>query len=149
MLSYVLILIASIFLLMYHQSVMSSSIAGFWEADAEFLQSAGIDSMILYIAPFESCLSSRTGSYLLMMVNKEVVVNHPSSICISSQWQSKLSFGLSPKYYSVTFEEAPENIPQTLTMKIDPRICKMVLRDNDTIYAILYRNGYQSENAYL
>jgi hypothetical protein len=123
--------------------------AGFWEADAEFLKSAGIDSMILYIAPFDFFLKSQTGSYLLMMVNNEVVVNHPTTVSICTHMQSMLSFGLSPRMYTMTFEEAPENIPKTLTMKLDPRICKMVLKDTETIYAILYRNGCQTETAYL
>jgi len=132
-------------LLWYHHDIISTLLTGFWVGDAEFLKSAGLDSFVFYISK-GTLLSQSRGCYLLMMSEGEVVLNHPTAACLQSS--SLFSFGMSPKYFRLTFEEQPEIIPQQLTLKLDPRVGKLVLRDDQTIYGIFYRDGSQTELAF-
>ncbi len=125
---------------------------GFWSADSEFLEQAGLAACILY-------LSSGSGYLVIIRDDKHDFINAPIKYTVrSASW-----FG---NDYTVTFDNLDqilsagemEHFPKTQTMKIDKEFNKMTLsfttdvesvdggtKKEDTVSAIMYKDFQASE----
>lgn len=145
-------LIFMIVLIIFYSNYATSSIhnqliSGFYEANNDFCDEAGIDMFCLYFDDDISFTGNRA-CYILAKRDDEMVLNEPVSAKITQRmsWSSSMS---EPKYFDVDFIDLDESLedvfPRKQTMIFYPMIGKIILHANDTITAALYKNGVNSE----
>jgi hypothetical protein len=78
----------------------------------------------------------------------EIIINEPTTAHITSQltWSNLSSNPAKPKYFNVKFDIDDSDIfPNKQSIRFYPDIGKIVLYVGDTITAVLYKNGANSE----
>lgn len=97
---------------------------GFWVAPQDFLDEAGLDSLILFLG--------KDGSYIFAMREDEVMMN--DVVDVNFSW-----FGSSVRFNGISYDF----FPSVQSTKITPG--KLVLYKGDTVYAVLYHNAELSD----
>jgi len=142
-----IIVVILVILILYIVSscyIYTKLIGGFYEADDEYLEEAGIDNFSIYI---DDCTSNERSCYILMSSGATTVINEPTIAKLSQHfhWSSDLS---KPVYFDVEFDMSDEvvnSFPNKQQIKFYPNTGKMVLFNDETIYAVLYKNAVLSE----
>jgi hypothetical protein len=158
---YLGVIIVLVFVLAYvvvintsrHESHIRHHLRGLWIADDDFCNDAGIDGMIIYIGEYDSEISGHK-AYLIMYSGNAVVVEKKFSFQIGGYvpdfyllHQAQLSKSLWLKDEEPESEETmelKEVMPLELRLEIDFGEGSMVWKDEDKVYARLYKDNYSS-----
>jgi hypothetical protein len=125
---------------------LMKQLSGFWSAPASFLMKSGSESIILYME--QSSKTNRHG-YLVIQGAQGLVVNDGFMVQTDVLEQKdaagciKLSFDI-----EVDDDEREISIPTSLNAEFYPDICKLILYDDDTAYAVLYKDQELCERAF-
>jgi hypothetical protein len=117
-------------------SSCSELMHGFWVAPKEFLDEAGLDSLVMFIGP--------KGSYILSTRDDGVLMNDQITLHTSCKWGcgGNWSSGIGMRKYSVRFEGIKYDFfPSEQEMTLYPKCGKMILSKKGTAYAVLYRDA--------
>jgi hypothetical protein len=128
-------------------SIYDQLLNGFYEADPGFCFESGLDMFYLYLNNDVSMLGARS-CYILASREGEIIINEPTTAHITSQltWSNLSSNPAKPKYFNVKFDIDDSDIfPNKQSIRFYPDIGKIVLYVGDTITAVLYKNGANSE----
>jgi len=128
-------------------SIYDQLLNGFYEADPDFCEEAGLDMFCLYLNNDVNILGARS-CYILASKDDEIIINEPTTAHITSQWTwSWFSDPTKPKYFNVKFDFDIDSdiFPNEQCIRFYPDIGKLVLYTDDTITAVLYKNGAYSE----
>jgi len=105
---------------------------GFWVAPQDFLDDAGLQSFVLYVAD--------TGSYIIIVRDDGILVNEMVDVHVKGAWSNWMTTGLARRTYSVHFDGVDNDFfPSRQTMTLERG--KIVLFDKDTVFAVLYHNA--------
>lgn len=134
-------------ILQYQNQILYNTISGFWEADAEFLNESGLDTFCIY---FDKPESVSVSCYLLAKKGDDLILNEPVIVDITNQWWSNWSLDIeTPKYFNIHFKELDNTFfPEYQEMRLYFNCNKIVLYKDDSIYAVLYKNGHSTELKY-
>ena len=129
-------------------AINNNLLSGFWKADINFLEEAGLTSFVLYFAPPN--WSGDRACYILAEKSNELVINEPCSVKLSEDWNlSNLSMGLNTKYYTALFSDLDTNeFPKKQNMIFNPNSGKIVLSKADTIYGVFFKDSYLPDTIY-
>ncbi len=125
-----------------------SFIEGFWKADASFCSQAEVLNYVVYFGP--GTFTRRC--YFIAMNEAGLFLNHPvdTSFGPSMNFKPWLSHQVD-RNVSVEFvTEPPEEdvLPSNFVLTYYPLAQKMVLHDNDTVIAVLYKDTTLSAQTY-
>src|SRR6185369_706032 len=132
--------------LSFKPSIYDQLLNGFYEADPDFCDEAGIDMFYLYLNNDATIWGDRS-CYILASIDDEIIINEPTTAHITSQltWSNFSSNLTTPKYFNVKFDIDDSDIfPSEQKIRFYPSIGKIVLYTGDTITAVLYKNGANS-----
>jgi hypothetical protein len=119
------------------RSEENALLRGFWTADAEFCERAGLQMFVMYIGNSQY-------TYLLAANESGIILNNPAKLCIRH-------FTLNPtvshcKDMAASLEwidDEPEDsmaFPKQFRMAFYPTSGKLVLYQKDTVLAILWKD---------
>jgi len=114
-------------------SIERKMLTGFWAPDDQFKESSGVDEMIFW---FGNEVKSAIDGYLVLVVDGKDAHN------------DKIKMSFSPNIFSsggtLTLDTAIHTIPKMLKAEINIPNGEMLLSDNGTLYARLYRKNQES-----
>ncbi len=123
-----------------HQSLLS----GFWEANREFCDEAGLDVFCMFLSENYSYSNVRS-CYVLAQKDGDFVINEPCDVQINPIRYRGLN---AASDFAIKFKGmsgASDVFPADQTMKFYPICGKFVLYNGDTITAAMYKNAYRTE----
>lgn len=145
----ILIILVTYYLIVLtcNSAMYDAIISGFWKGDMGFLQDAGLSSFLLYLAPAER---GTRACYLLAEQGDDLVINEPCSAYIKQTWDlSNWNTGLDSKTYEITFYDLEtDDFPKKQKMTFYPKIGKMILSKNDTVYGMFYKDAHLTDTIY-
>lgn len=133
-------------------NVYSEMLVGFYEADSSFCEESGLDTFSIYINNDIYC-NNRAG-YILMIKDGEFIINDPINMRINMHifnWNNWVMNPYKPKKFTIEidgledYDDLDDVFPNKQTLEFYPLLGKIVLYNRDTITAILYKNGFNSE----
>jgi len=145
----VIILVIHYFLILRNNTqIYNFAITGFWKADSEFLQDAGLTSFLLYFAPTD--WKGSRACYLLAEKGDELVVNEPCSVVISQTWKlGNWSTEFCVKTYDILFKDLESgDMPSRQTVNFYPKTGKLIMSKGDVIYGIFYKDAFLTDTMY-
>ena len=132
-------LIVVIILIIYRANANDAATKRFWVADPEFLAEAGLSDMILYIG---EDVNGGLASYLVIAdMDKNLIVNQPVLITYHG-----LARYLIRSHHSTSATIIPEEAspdwpwPEELQLTFDLAAQTLTIRDDEKIYAFMYRD---------
>lgn len=144
------VIIFILIVLTFHtRSLENSMMKGFWRADADFCQTAGLDIFLLY-------LGSNTGygitharpGYFLAKNAEGLILNNAVDITFSGGMNLLPTASHCKKYtMNIDWNETDDNLhdeeafPSEVTACYYPFHHKLVLYSGDTVHAILYKDS--------
>jgi len=155
-----IVIISLVFVNSYvHHNATLEHLQGLWIADEKFCEESGIDGMILYVGESEggSC-----GAYMIMHSNNTIIMEKKISIDMSRIPQLIIGFpSIVRKTIELVDSDAEDNdkpinalhvenisdvhiskiMPPILTMEIDIVHGCMSWKDDETIYAKMYKDN--------
>lgn len=148
---YIVVIIILIMVIIYTNlnqiKIYDKLIGGFYEADASFCIESGIESFCMFLDDKAIDCNSRA-CYLLMKSGDSLLINEPTTAKLTQHW-SWASHPSKPQHFTIEFadisDEVNEFFPNIQNVKFYPTIGKLVLYVDDTVYATLYKNGFNSE----
>ena len=146
----ILIIVITLFLTVHRNfDNIEYMIPGFYTAPPEFCAGAGLDSFLMYIGEKPLIGKTRKG-YILATQGNKMIINSPVELCISWNWLSKNNWLIMLRHSSpidgiLRFKEEIKGIPKQLIVLAYPTYGKLVLSDEKTIYATLYRDAQITE----
>jgi hypothetical protein len=146
---YGLLIIICIYLIytFFRPNIYDQLLNGFYEADTSFCEEADLDMFCLYLSNDVSRSGDRS-CYILATKEDDIIINEPTMARITQQWAWKnwSSDPTKPRYFNVKFGIDFEGIfPEEQCIRFYPDVGKIVLYHGDTITAVLYKNGINSE----
>ena len=138
-----------------HVLVYDQLINGFYEADASFCEESEIDIFSLFLDN-DVNFGTRAG-YILMVRGDEFIMNEPITAKLQMHYLNWNNWSMDPtkeKVFTVefkgtsedsAFDELDDVFPSIQTLKFYPNLGKIVMFSDDTITAIMYKNGMNSE----
>jgi hypothetical protein len=146
---FILIIIITLFLIIcYHNKYnnINGMISGFYQCTPAFCSAAGIDSFLVYVGD----KSAWRAGYILSTQGNHMLLNQPIEFKITWDWFNIKNWFIhlnhkTSVYGKWRFKEKIEGIPQVLDVLCYPTYGKIVLSDDNTIYATLYRNAETTE----
>jgi hypothetical protein len=127
----------------------NSMMKGFWRADPEFCQTAGLDIFLLYLGSNTSygLSHTRTGYFLAkipdgLILNNSVNIRFTGGANILPTASHCKKYGMHIDWQDT--EDEPHNeeaFPSELQANYYPFHQKLVLYSGDTVHAILYRDN--------
>lgn len=145
------IVILIIFIIYYANSIKiyDQLISGFYEADDSFCEESGIDMLSIYLD--ENKNGSRA-CYILMTKSGQFILNEPTTAKLYMHSWNWSNWSLDPtkeKVFSIEFDDPTSSIeeifPTLQTIKFYPLSGKLVMSSDDTIHAVLYKSGINSD----
>jgi len=130
---------------MHYRSVENNVLSGFWKADADFLQSADLLNMHLYIEPGNFFTTTREGYILATNING-IIINNPVKFTINSSalLNPILPYQRDLCIYDINIDwlddEEYDFFPSDQQIYLYTSNYKMYLAKDDEVYAILYRD---------
>lgn len=150
---YVVLIVILILIIIYtnlnQSKIYDKLIGGFYEADASFCAESEIDTFCMYLDDDIDSHGTRA-CYLLMKSGDNLIINEPATAKITQRfsWSNDSSIQI-PKNFDIEFSDISDEIldffPYKQKMKFYPKIGKIVLYLDDTVYATFYKNGINSE----
>jgi hypothetical protein len=123
-------------------------LCGFWRADADFCQEAGLELFIMHISN-----SSITGSHNCYIIAKNedgLIINDDAELCMSG-------FCIMPivsehRKFNATIQWSDKDVdydyfPKKQTLHYYPKHGKLIFTHKDTVTAILYKDASISDQA--
>ena len=144
------VIIFILVVLTFHtRSLESSMMKGFWKADPEFCQSAGLDIFLLYLGNNTSYGTSHTRhGYFLAKTPDGLILNNSVNIKFTGGTNILPTVSHCKKYgMIIDWQDTPEEphdeeaFPSELYANYYPFHQKLVLYSGDTVHAILYRDN--------
>jgi hypothetical protein len=147
-------IIVLILILIYSRQVViyDQMINGFYEADSSFCEESGLDVFSLFLD--NDVNNGSRASYILMVKDDNFVINEPINVKLSMDffnWNNWFIDPIKEKCFTIefdqcdSFDELSDVFPRVQTLKFYPMLGKIVMFNNSTITAILYKNGINSE----
>lgn len=151
---YIGFIIVLILVLIYSRQVViyDQMINGFYEADSSFCEESGLDMFSLFLDNDVS--NGSRASYILMVKDGDFVINEPINVKLTMDffnWNNWFIDPVKEKCFTIefdkcdSFDELSDVFPRVQTLKFYPMLGKIVMFNNSTITAILYKNGINSE----
>jgi hypothetical protein len=128
--------------------VESQLLRGFWCADLDFCQIAGLDKFILYIG--DTTLSGRSG-YMLVANTAGIIINNPIKLSTTSFTINPLvretvtSSACLEWFTDATFAEKADHDEDAFVSKcqldFNPTCGKLTFYTADTVHVVLYKDA--------
>ena len=145
----VVVIILYLFALYLNYRTCNELITGIWTAPPNFLEDAGLDSMILYIGE-KKCYELYRPCYILIQRDNEIFLNEPTEMKINWNWTTPQNWNMFlnnniVKCGNIHFKMPDDSFPNKQNISFNPVLGKIILSVGDTIYASLYRSAELSE----
>jgi hypothetical protein len=115
-------------------------VPGFWESDSDFCKESGLDYFYIYI---DDCPSTNSTSEAYLLAQKD------GMIFINTDTQIKINYKYTKDhviYFNIQFTDIDsEFFPQKQEMRFYPNVGKFVLKAEDTIYGVFYKNSRHTD----
>lgn len=128
--------------------IYDQMINGFYDADSSFCEESGIDMFSLFL---DNDVYGSTG-YILMTKNGDFILNDPVTIKLYMHQLNWNNWTLDPtkeKVFTIEFtgidEDLEDIFPKKQLLKFYPILGKIVMYNKDTITAVMYKSGINSE----
>ena len=125
----------------------NSLMTGFWKADADFNEQAGVELFLIYMGE-SSTLSNKRPGYILVKNSDGLIINNPVEFQLSGgkSINPKLSACREYNVYIDWLEEAEYSFfPSDQDLHYYPESGKMVFSADDQVYAVLYKDNVVSD----
>jgi len=148
---YIVIIVILLILLIFSYAskgyIYDKLLSGFYNADTDFCDEAGLDMFCLYINN-DIDKSGRRSGYVLMKSDDNILLNEPTSIKLTRNIQF---FNKNIIHYNIEFEDINNEdvFPRVQLLKFYPMSGKLILSCDDTIYGVFYKSGQDSEIKYI
>ena len=143
--AFVILIVAYLSYYYGRQSSDIDGLQGFWETDKSFNEESGIKFCSMYIGkPTLSniCKTPTYPAYVLMLEDDStILINEPIRIKISPAFFANGD----ERTINMTLSMESDLWASDMTARYYPITEKLVLSDNDTIYAVLFKNSVLSE----
>lgn len=146
------IIVLIIILAYWHQSqqlqVLDSTLSGFWKADKKFCDEAGITELLVYIGPDHNNWFSETRTAHIIMTGRDAVI-YDGTVTLNLGMRDWISKTCYERQMTITEPESDGYVRLSITevmtsgpidVYIDMGSGCMVWRDEDTKFAVLYRD---------
>lgn len=141
-----LLLICYLVLLANNRIFEQHNLKGFWVADAEFCNTAGLSDFMLYIGDGIYC---KTG-YLFVTNPDGVIVNDPVKISFKKA-VNLFPFIMEEQKFKIRIDWVDHSgydfLPSEMFLNYYPKQGRVVLSDEDQIYASLFKNNEMTHAA--
>jgi hypothetical protein len=130
--------------IIYCRNLENNLLEGFWVIDDEFKRNAELTMFILYIGSYN--FSNRNG-YIIARNNDGLIMNNAISMNITNYNFIYPFINDSTLYINIDWlnqEHSDETFPSKLQAKFYPINGKLILYNDDTTLAILYKNNQMS-----
>jgi hypothetical protein len=137
---YGIIIVLIIVILFYAFINIDNNIIGVWYGATEFMERANLKDIILYISEPENKITTRIyPSYLFIESNEEILIDKKIEIIQKKSLSNKTS---------ISIPEVPFwNLETPLIMKYNPQKKCILICNDDTVLAKLYRDNHASDYA--
>ena len=143
------VILMLVILTFHNRSLENSMMKGFWKADPEFCQTAGLDIFLLYLGANTSYGLSHTRSgYFLAKVPDGLILNNSVDITFTGganilpTASHCKEYGMNIDWQDTEDDQHDESaFPSELRANYYPFHNKLVLYSGDTVHAILYRDS--------
>lgn len=144
-----IIIFILVVLTFHNRMIENSMMKGFWKADPEFCQTAGLDIFLLYLGNNTSygLSHTRTGYFLAkipdgLILNNSVNIRFTGGANILPTASHCKKYGMHIDWQDTESEPHDEEaFPSELYANYYPFHQKLVLYSGDTVHAILYRDN--------
>lgn len=141
-----ILLLVIIYISINQSKLYDKLINGFYEADTSFCEESGIDTFYLYLDNDINLLGERS-CYILASKDNEIIINEPIVAKLKQQWSFWSDVNI--RYFDVEFKDLSDDVidifPTIQTIRFYPVIGKMVIYSKDTVTAVLYKSGINTE----
>ena len=144
---YVAICIVLVIILAYlGRSQEMELLSGFWRADADFCNQANLTSFILYIG---DGMTKKRG-YLLITNHDGIVINSAvdleisNILCIRPYIRDEINLNVNFKWLCGD-DDYEAIFPSMQNIKYNPKKGKIILMDQETVYAVLYKDNIMTD----
>lgn len=143
------LVIFSLVLLIFTSRTMEDKLLkGFWRADPDFCKIAQLEMFVLYLGDNSNYLGHTRNGYLLSANEHGIILNNPITASFSTTFNLLPGFATCKKYnLSIDWQENEPNnnaFPTDVQVAYYPKHGKLVMYDDDTVYAILWRDSQMS-----
>ena len=143
------IIVLAIVLLFYQaRSFEDDLLKGFWLAPPEFCHEAGVDKFMLYLSDNMSYTGNRRKGHMLMFGDGQLLIDSQITINLGTYVTFKPSIVHDKKYKAHIdwddTEHDEEDFPSDINVVYYPRHGKLVFYEDDTVYAIFYKDAVLS-----
>jgi hypothetical protein len=140
----ILILLFTLVVLVYNsRSTENALINGFWKADPEFCQEAGLDLFLVYFGE-GSYLNNKRPGYIVVKNEEGLIINNPVNFHMSGGYSIKPGISSCREYtLNIDWLDEPgyeDFFPSEQLLTYYPDCGKVVLSLDDQVYAVLYKD---------
>lgn len=139
---YIILIIILIWYLPIFQTnkISQELLHGFYIGDSSFIAEAGLSNLMLY-------LDNKTGHIFLQKSGGEIMLNDTFDWNISSDISQNLNADINEKrIFTIYFKEIESDaFPTKQTLEFYPAVGKIILRQKNTVFAVLYKDSVASE----
>jgi hypothetical protein len=141
-----LLLVLFLVMVFNTRNIERQLLSGFWTANQSFLDNAGLTALMLYVDEPKSNWSNEYTGYLIMINSSGILINDPVVLSLNEiTYTGYTRMHLDERKYELTIKGISYNFfPKKQYLIYNPLKGKLVLENNDKVYAILYKDTASS-----
>jgi len=143
-----IIIVIIIILIFYSRIIEYKQLTGFWKASNDYCKSANLDLFVLYISPGYY----NRNVYILIKSEDGVIVNDMAELTLKPKISSFINPFINQEFkYDIDIKWLNENdidgddFPSEQELTLYPYMNKLILSNDDKIFAILYKDGIMGD----
>lgn len=150
----VAVIVIAIVIIVYTSVILSirncenTLMTGAWNGSVEFCESASLRKLFIYMFDNDSLFGHSREAYIIMesdsgvLIDQLVRINFSYNMSLSPTINAEHKYNIDIDYLN---NDAPEFLPDDLSIYYYPKIGKLLFVNNDTSYMTLYKDCASSD----